>query len=181
MNQIIGKILPSKRLKILKRQLIKPSPHGYNGVKGDNLPPTICQTEKRLVYIEIIRHWISDRQFLKLMKSINSRGETPLHIAALSLDCFKPVLRMVMELDISPSKVSRQLLQCLNSDGESVLHIATRLHPANLRLMFDLLPTDIFCSILANTNSFSQTALHLAILHSNVETVSHLDYIFQEI
>ena len=66
-NQIIGKILPSKRLKILKRQLIKPSPHGYSGVKGDNLLHTICQTERRLVYIKIIRHWISDRQFLKLM------------------------------------------------------------------------------------------------------------------
>ena len=180
-QQMIGKIPPSERLKIFKLGLKLSSSRENCRVKDDNLLHTICRSKKYLVYLEVISRSISNQELMELMRSINSRGETPLHIAALSEYCFKAVLCMAMELGIPPSKVCDQLLLRQDGNREYVLHKAARLNPVNFRLVIDLLPanTSVLSSILAITNSLSQTVLHLAVLHSSNETANHLHHILQ--
>ena len=108
----------------------------------------------------------------RLVYEKNSKGNTPLHVAAMEGDTSLVTLliKHANELDVETG--GRQLLSMANLDGDTILHVAVRF--GNFEVVRELINENDPAELAMQVNKAGESALFLAVDSQDYDIASHI-------
>ena len=109
----------------------------------------------------------------KLVYETNSKGNTPLHVAASAGD--SSMVKLLIEHAKKPDVETggrQQLLSMVNHDGDTALHVAVRY--GNFEVVEELIKENDLAKLAKQVNNAGESALFLAVDRQHYRIASHI-------